>query len=97
MSAIWGSYVVGQNQLTGKGDQQKHFISKSTLIYSDVMCRVRFNSMNNIDVVILPDTWYEFKSNIHMVFFAPIDAPDIGKNLHLYFEGVMVEEGRRPE
>jgi hypothetical protein len=46
----------------------------------------------------MKDTWYEFKSNIYQVFYYPADGSytdDV--HIYLYFEGVMYDEGRRPE
>jgi len=91
------AYVVGSNQLTGKGDQQKHFISKSTLIFSKIDATIKFNSLGNVPVEIAANTWYEFKSNIHTVYVYD-DGSDTGENsLRMYFEGVLPQEGRRPE
>ena len=93
----WFPYVVGQDQLTGKGDQQKHFISKSTLLYSTIVCDVKFNSLGNVTVTLLANTWYEFMSNIHTIYVYD-DSSDTGENwLKMYFEGVLPQEGRRPE
>jgi len=93
----WFPYVVGQDQLTGKGDQQKHFISKSTLLFATINCSVKFNSLGNVTIAILANTWYEFKSNIHTVYVYD-DGSDLTDGyLKMYFEGVLPQEGRRPE
>ena len=89
-----GMYVVGSNNIDGVGDQKKYFVSKSTLFYSDGDMDIHLNSHNNILITLLADTWYEFKSNIHSVFW------DGGRNatyFKMYFEGVMYHEARRPE
>jgi hypothetical protein len=88
------SYVVGSNQIEGTGDQKKHFVAKSTLIYSTVERTLKFNSENNVPVLLLANVFYEFKSNIHSVFF---DISHIDDLIYLWFEGVMYNEARRPE
>jgi hypothetical protein len=94
----WRSYQVGANQIDAHGDQKKYFVSKSTLIFADYDFEVKFNSMLNVSVIILKDTWYEFKSNIYQVFKRPVDDDFVEDvNIWIYFEGVMVDEARRPE
>ena len=93
----WFPYVVGSNQLTGKGDQQKHFISKSTLVYSPILAQIKFNSLHNVTIPIMSDTWYEFKSNIHTVYVYDEGTDITEAEILFYFEGVMYDEGRRPE
>lgn len=90
----FNSYVVGSNQLRQTGDQKKHFVSKSTLIYCTSNITLKFNSMNNADVIINANTYYEFKSNIHTVFYAVDENECL---LQMWFEGVMYNETRRPE
>lgn len=93
----WIPYAVGTNQLTGKGDQHKFFVSKSTLFFSPIDVDIKLNSLNNVTVTLLANTWYEFKSNIHTVYVYD-DGTDTGENwIKMYFEGVMYDEGRRPE
>jgi hypothetical protein len=90
-----GSYVVGSNQIEGTGDQKKFFVSKSTLFYCTVDSTIQLNSKNNIAIVLLANTWYTFKSNIHSVFWTGNgQREDV---LKMYFEGVMYNEARRPE
>jgi hypothetical protein len=88
------SYVVGDNQIKGTGDQRKRFVSKSTLIFCTENTHIHFNSPNNVAVTILASTWYEFKSNIYAVFLTAITD---GKDLYLYFEGTLPQEARSPE
>jgi hypothetical protein len=89
-----GKYTVGENQLHGHGDQRKYFVSKSTLVYCTDIATIHFNNANNVPIVILANTWYEFKSNIYQVFWNAIDQ---GKYLYLYFEGVLSNEQRGAE
>jgi hypothetical protein len=86
-------YTVGDNQIKGRGDQRKEFVSKSTLIYSTVDITLRFNSANNVGIDILASTWYEFKSNIYQIFFGDLSQFQ-GIMLYLYFEGVLPSEQR---
>ena len=88
------SYIVGENQVTGRGGQKKLFVSKSTLIYCTEATTVRFNDVNNVAIAILANVWYEFKSNIYQVFHAAITQ---GYDLYLYFEGTLPQEARTPE
>lgn len=94
----WLSYQVGANQIEAHGDQKKYFVSKSTLIFATYDFEVKFNSMSNVSVRILANTWYEFKGNIYQVFKRPYDD-DFPKDvtIYIYFEGVMYDEARRPE
>lgn len=93
----WYPYVVGANQISGKGDQKKHFVSKSTLMYSTINCDVKFNSLHNVTVTLLAATWYEFKSNIHTVYVYDDGSDTTEGWLKMYFEGVMYDQARRPE
>ena len=94
---VWRSYVVGSQNISGVGDQKKHFISKSLLLYSDIDVNIKLNNMNNVTIVILADTWYEFKSNIHTVFVdCVVETPETSY-IYLYPEGVLYDEARRPE
>jgi hypothetical protein len=88
------SYIVGDNQIKSVGDQRKRFVSKSTLILCTEDTTLRFNSPNNVGITILASTWYEFKSNIYVVFLTAITD---GKDLYLYFEGTLPQEARSPE
>jgi len=59
---------------------------------------VKFNSASNVEIAILKDTWYEFKSNIYQVFKRPADDDFTADAwIKIYFEGVMYDEARRPE
>lgn len=89
-----GSYVVGMNNLNAHGSQRKLFTSKSTLIFCTEDAVVWFNHSNNVNILILANTWYEFKSNIYQVFWNAITQ---GKYLYLYFEGVLPNESRSAE
>ena len=94
-SSGWMSYAVGHDNVTTQGDQRKLFVSKSTLIYSPLDVSIKLNNMNNVTIAILANTWYEFKSNIFHVFAH--DAELGVSYIKFYFEGVMVDEARRPE
>jgi hypothetical protein len=87
-------YIVGSNQIDAHGAQHKLFVSKSTLVFSNVDTHVHFNDSRNVAVAILAATWYTFYSDIAAVYF-PI--PDEDEVLLLYFEGVLPEEARSPE
>lgn len=88
------AYRVGQNQVDLHGDQTKHFVAKSTLVYSDVACTIRFNHTNNVAIAILANTWYEFKSNVTYVYVSAIGAQG---TIYMYFEGVLPQEARDAE
>lgn len=88
------NYVVGTNNRNANGDQQKTFVSKSTLIISDVECTVRFNDTGNVAQTILADTCYEFKSNIKNVYVSAIATDG---TIYMYFEGVLPQETRDAE
>ena len=86
-------YAVGTNNINKHGNQSKLFVSKSTLIYASAACTVVFNDSKNVVIDILPLVWYEFKSNIWMIFW---DLGTDGADLYLYFEGVLPDEARVP-
>lgn len=86
-------YQVGESNRDEHGDQFKLFVSKSTLIYSDVACTLRFNSANNVTQTIVANTWYTFESNIKAVYVVTIGTDG---TLYMYFEGVLPEETRAP-
>jgi hypothetical protein len=88
------SYVVGTNQVNAHGDQRKLFVSKSTLIYATEGQIIHLNSIKNIPIAILANTWYEFKSNIYQVFCV---QPSSGYYIYFYFEGVLPQESRSAE
>jgi len=94
---VWRSYVVGSENISGVGDQKKHFISKSLLLYSDIDVNIKFNNMNNVTIFIHGETWYEFKSNIYTVFVDCVVETAATSYIYLYPEGVLYDEARRPE
>lgn len=85
------SYQVGKNNKDLDGDQKKLFVSKSTMILSDVECTIRLNHAGNTPITIRADTQYEFLSNISMVYVTVIAT---GGYIDLGFEGVLPEECR---
>lgn len=87
-------YQVGANNRLGNADQHKFFVSKSTLIYSDVACTVRFNNTENVAIAILANTWYTFYSNISSIYTSVIAT---GGTIYFWFEGVLPQETRNPE
>lgn len=89
-----GVYVVGENNIQGVGDQKKHFVSKSTLLFASADTTVYFNSKNNVATTILADTYYEFKHNIHSIFWE--ESLEAESWLKIWVEGVMYNEARRP-
>lgn len=96
----WQMYAVGSDNISGVGDQKKHFVSKSTLLYTtQENLEIKLNSMNNVTIVLLVDTWYEFKSNIHSIYvnLTTVASEELVTYLKCYFEGVMYHEARRPE
>jgi hypothetical protein len=90
-------YPVGMNQIEAHGDQKKYFVSKSTLVYATVNTVVKFNSNLNVAVDILAGVWYEFKFNIYAVYVTDSDQAGEDDKIRFYFDGVMVDEARRPE
>lgn len=93
-TADTGMYVVGSDNINGLGDQKKVFVSKSSLFFSTADLVIHLNSHNNVAITILANTYYEFKSNIHSVFWDATQGAGIFK---MWFEGVMYHEARRPE
>lgn len=85
------NYIVGTNNVTTDGDQKKRFISKSTLIYSDVACTVRFNHTENVTVAINAGIYFTFECDIRSVYVLTIAA---GGTLQMWFEGVLPDEAR---
>lgn len=83
------TYRVGEDNK--QGDQKKYFVSKSTMVYADVACTLRWNSANNVVQDIVANTWYTFKCNIRSVHVVTIGA---NGTLRLYFEGVLPQEVR---
>lgn len=84
-------YQVGENNKNAQGDQAKLFVSKSTLIMSDVECTVRFNDTNNTPITIRANIPYEFLSNISSVYVSAIGTDGY---IDLGFEGVLPQEAR---
>lgn len=93
----WRSYAVGSENISDRGDQKKLFVSKSTLIYSNVDVEIKLNNMNNVTIIILAATWYEFKSNIFQIFVNCEAEEAETSYIYIYTEGVMYDEARRPE
>ena len=87
-------YQVGKTQVDLQGDQKKFFVSKSTLIISDVTCTIRFNSTDNAPITIRPNIYYEFLSNISKVYVSAIGT---GGYIDMAFEGVLPQETRDAE
>lgn len=93
-AGVWESYLVGENNMEGLGSQKKLFISKSTLIYATTAVNVKFNHSENVIIGLLANTWYEFKSNIRMVYYA---RQATSGTIYIYSEGVLPQEARTPE
>lgn len=87
-------YIVGTNQIKSVGDQKKRFTSKSTLIFCTENTTVQFNSLNNVTITILADTYYEFMCNIYAIYYAPITQAE---DLYIWFDGTMSKEARSAE
>lgn len=94
-TTVDGMYVVGENNMEGHGDQKKHFVSKSTLLFCTFPTAVHFNSKNNVFIPLFANTYYEFKSNIHSIFWVSTEEQE--SYLYIWVEGVMYNEARRPE
>lgn len=88
------NYRVGTNNLNCIGDQSKLFVSKSTMVISDVECTIRFNHTDNTPITIRANTQYEFYSNITSVYVSAIAT---GGYIDLGFEGVLPHEARDAE
>lgn len=84
-------YQVGKNNKNVQGTQAKLFVSKSTLVFSDVECTIHLNSPENTPITIRAQTFYTFFSNIRSVYVAAIAT---GGYIDLAFEGVLPEETR---
>ncbi len=82
-------YTVGENNRGQGKDQKKLFVSKSTLIICTEDTTIRFNNSNNVAMVILANIPYTFFSNVYSVYHAAINT---GKDLYVYFEGVLPED-----
>jgi len=87
-------YPVGKNNKDAFGDQKKLFVSKSTMVLSDVECIIRFNNTENTPITIRADTQYEFFSNISSVYVSAIGAQG---HIDIGFEGVLPQETRDAE
>lgn len=85
------TYRVGTNNRGAQGDQTKFFVSKSTMVLSDVACTIRFNHSANQLIQIRANTQYEFFSNIERVFIVTIGTDGY---IDFGFEGVLSEECR---
>jgi len=64
MLATKTPYRVGENNRTGDGTQGKLFVSKSTLIIATTDAIINLNSSENVDIPLLANNFYTFKSNI---------------------------------
>lgn len=88
------AYQVGTNNKDTQGDQSKLFVSKSTMILSDVECTIRLNHTANTPITIRANVQYEFMSNVTMVYVSAIAT---GGYIDLGFEGVLPNEARDAE
>ena len=88
------TYIVGENnKLQG---QKKLFVSKSTLIICTEACHVHFNEAANVMINIIANVPYTFYSNIHAIYYGRTQGQASG-TMHIYVEGVLPQEARRPE
>ena len=87
-------YQVGKNNRDATGDQKKLFVSKSTMVLSDVECTIRLNHTGNTPITIRANTQYEFMSNISAVYVTAIAANGY---IDFGFEGVLPQETRVAE
>lgn len=94
LTATYKRYNVGENNQLGKGTQHKLFESKSTLILSTVNADIKLNSTENVEIDILANTYYEFKSNIHAIFYKYSASEG---TIYIWTEGTLPQEARRPE
>jgi len=88
------AYQVGEDNRTGRGTQHKHFVSKSTLLIATGLTTVRFNSAENVTIVLIANIPYTFYTNIHEIHVVTIA---VDGELYAYFEGVLPEDAGRPE
>lgn len=88
------SYSVGESNMGLNGDQNKLFVSKSTLIHATQDCTIRFNNAENVAVDIVANNLFTFESNIHAVYILTIGTDGV---LRMWFEGMLPEDARRPE
>lgn len=93
-TATYKPYIVGENNQTGKGTQHKKFVSKSTLIYSTTAADIKLNSTENVEIDILAETYYEFKSDISAIFYKYSASEG---TIYIWTEGVLAQEGRSAE
>lgn len=94
MTATYKPYNVGENNQLGKGTQHKKFVSKSTLILATENADIKLNNSENIEIDILADTYYEFKSDISVIFYK---YSAVEGTIYIWTEGVLAQEGRNPE
>ena len=87
-------YQVGEDNRTGRGTQHKLFVSKSTLLIATQLTTVRFNSAENVTIVLLANIPYTFYSNIYALHVVTIG---VDGELYAYFEGVHPKDAGRPE
>ena len=88
------TYNVGENNRVAKGNQNKLFVSKDTIIYSDGACTIRLNHTENVLIDVLTTVILNLECNIHSVHIVTVEAE---KTLYMWFEGVLPEEARFPE
>lgn len=93
-TAVYQTYVVGNNNRLRRGDQFKLFTSKSLLIMSTTNTYVKFNHADNVVITLLANRWYEFMSNIYAVHYVYVTEAG---TIYIYPEGVPPQEARRPE
>lgn len=94
MTSTYQSYRVGENNRISGGTQKKLFTSKSLLVYATTEADIKLNSTENIEIDILADTFYIFKSNVFQVFYKYSAAQG---TIYITPEGVHMREGRIPE
>ena len=88
------TYRVGENNQRGNADQNKLFVSKSTLIYCTTNTHIILNSSENVVQLLLANTWYEFLSDIYMIHYYYASAAG---TIYILTEGTSPHEARRPE
>lgn len=88
------TYVVGTNNLLGRGDQHKRFVSKLTPIFCTTNTYVIFNSTENVPHLLLANTWYNFKINVWQITYYYVQAEG---TIYAHFGGVLPNEARGGE
>lgn len=85
------AYEVGENNRGLNAEQNKLFVSKSTLMYCTTNTYVNLNSPQNVDVLLIANNFYTFKSNIKSVFYRYVASEGI---IYIWAEGVLPQEAR---